>query len=523
MGGGVPQLSEAFVYAGADFRPRGRSGRRRGLAAGAALMLVLAAGGCKSSVEKARAYDALYDQMMVNKAYPAAMHTIAQATVLDDNDPVRWIKLGAVQNILDRPAQAMISYQRALDLAPDNLDALENLAILAVRAKDYSSAKRFVEPLLLLSPNNPNGMLASGAIAVGERRFPDAEAIAAQIIAAAPERTEGYALRLVILRAQDKPKEAIALIEQRLAVNPTDQELLLQALDLYRGQGDFAGVRRTAVRLAPLFPNDPRYAMESARAFHAEGREADARKILQDLSTRYRTNGPLMASIARYWRETNPPAFALDQIRTLAKAGGPAVKAALGDVLIDMGDVPTVLTMLRPLAGDKVTARNVDPQTVYARALLASGQAGPAEIKVAAILDYDATNVAALVLRARIGFARHDLAPALNDAQLALTGDQGNEQAALLVAQIYLAMGNAPLAQKAFGDARQAFPDSMGVVRQWTDSLLARHDLPQATAISADFARRHIRYDAAWQLYGRLCTATGDPLCAIEIRARRVG
>ena len=434
------------------------------------LVAFLLLAGCQSATQKANGYEALYDSAIPKKAYPTALKAISAATQLDENEPRRWIKLGYVLNLLGRSVAAAAAYQHALDLAPDNIDALENLSILAVRAGDYSGAKRYVEPLLLLAPNDLAGLFASGAIAAHEKHYADAEKIAAGMTAASPERLEGAALRVITLRAQNRNKEAIETLEAALVNNPDNSDFLLQLLQIYRSSGDLAGVRRMAIRLAPLFPNDPRYAMEAVRAYHADGREVEARAVLDKLIARYRFNPSMMTAIAHYWRDSAAPEIARREVLRLGSAGNPAVKAVIGNALLEMGGAAEAIRLLAPLAPDAITAVNVDTQIAYARALYAAGRKDDAARKVTAILSFDATNVPASLLRARLKFDRGDLASALNDAQLAATGDQTSEEAALLVAQIYLAMGNPALAEKAFGSARGDFPDSFAVVQAWSNA-----------------------------------------------------
>lgn len=484
-----------------------------------AVALLLAA--CQPPARKADQYEALYDRLIPRKAYPAALKAIEKAVAFDDNEPRRWLKLGFVQIVLNRPVAAATSYQRALDLAPDSIDALENLSVLAVRLERFEDAKRFVEPLTLLAPNDVNGMFASGMIAINEKRYADAEAIAASMIQQGPDRPEGTELRLRIRLAQGRLDEAVAVLEKRVGDDPSDLNSLTQLLSVYQRRGDVAGVRATALRLYRLKPGDPRYAMESVRALHASHRDDAARRILDRLAARYANNVGLMSAIGTFWRDTAPPAAARDAIVRLAARAGPRPKAALANMLIDMNAAPAAAAILGPTGSQPISADNVDGQVAYARALLASGRKRQAEARIADILGFDSTNVMALLVRARLALDRRDFASALTDAQLAAAEDQGNEEAALLTARIYAASGNAALTAKAFGDARSDFPDSQAVVEQWSGWLSAQRRPAQAMQIAADFARRHPASTAAWALYARTCAASGDEQCAADIRRHR--
>ena len=110
----------------------------RRIAATVALGMLLLLGACRSSSEKADAYEAQYDRMMTIQAYPAALSSIQTAISYDDSTARRYIKLAELQLLTGHPAAAADAFQAALDLEPDNIEALENLSILAVRGGQFA-------------------------------------------------------------------------------------------------------------------------------------------------------------------------------------------------------------------------------------------------------------------------------------------------------------------------------------------------------------------------------------------------
>src|SRR5699024_5674205 len=149
---------------------------------------------------------------------------------------------------------------------------LENLSILSVRGGQYEMARRYIEPLLALSPNDPAGLLASGAIAIAEKRYKDAVALSDRIIAALPDQPDGYVLEARALNYLRQGRAAIALLDARVGSAQDDRDLLFQLMTFYQKARDRKGIRATAIRLMPLYPNDPRYAFEAARAYYHEGK-----------------------------------------------------------------------------------------------------------------------------------------------------------------------------------------------------------------------------------------------------------
>ena len=492
------------------------SPRRR--MASIALALLLLVPGCKSGVETADAQEAEYDRLIARKDYPNAMRAIRRAVDSDENEPRRWLKLAHLHDLLDRPADAANAYQRAIDLQPYNVEALENLAILNVRANQYDIAKRYIDPLMLLQPNDLAGLLASGAVALHEKRYVDADRFAGQIIANGPVTEDGYVLRARIYELTGRAVAATKMLEERQMRDPDARDVATELLGLYRRMGDRDGVRRTAIRLMGLFPDDPRYALESVRAYHAYNRDPEARAVLTELTARYARNTPVMLAVAGLRLDIEPRATALAQIVDSAGQAPARVRAALADFLTDLGEPARAAALLAPIAAAPVRVDTVDLQAAYARALFALGRTGEVQRKIDAILLFDAANPTALLLRARLAYARGDYLKAETDAGVVASDDDSNEDAALLVAQIYAAQGNRVLASKAYADAHDAFPDSTNIVRAQTQWLVAQRRAGEATAIAASFAHTHRGQIAAWQAYRDICAAAHDATCLAEAR-----
>jgi tetratricopeptide (TPR) repeat protein len=483
----------------------------------AVLGLLLSLGACKSGVEKADAYEAQYDRMMSVQAYPAAMSAIQKAVSYDDSSARRYLKMAELQMQMGRPAAAANSFQAALDLEPDNIEALENMSILAVRSGQLDAAKRFIDPLLALSASDPAGLLASGAIAVSQRRFKDALPLSDQIVTALPDRADGYVLKARALDGLGRTREAIDLLEKRAAVADDPRDFLFQVMAFYRRIGDMRGIRATAIKMMPLFPGDPRYALEAARAYAASGDQGKVHEIIDGLLHQFAHNADVLVAIGDFWRDTLPLPRAQAQIVKLAANAPPRVQSALADQLIGMGDPHDALGLLASLAPANVTSGNIDSQTHYARALLATGQTAQAKAKVDAVLAFDRGNAEALVVRARLKLMAKDYRGAFTDAQLVTNDDDQNEEAALLVAQVYAAQGNQVLAAGAFGNLRQQFPESTNALRAEIDWLISQKRTDEAAQRAVSFSRTHPRSGPATQIARTTCTKTHAPACGFQV------
>jgi len=451
--------------------------------------------------------------MTANKAFPAALMAIRQSISYDDTVSRRYIKMAELQMQTGQPAEAAASFQAALDLEPDNIEALENLSILAIRGGQFDAAHRYIDPLLALNPNDSAGLLASGAIALSQRRFADAAALADRIVAGLPDRPEGYLLKARALDGQGKTREAIAMLDKRASLAEDPRDYLYQIMSFYRRIGDMQGIRATAIRMMPLYPNDPRYAIEGARAYAAMGKQDKVHEIIDDLLQRFHDNADVLIAIGDFWRDTQSLDVARAEVLKIAAGATPRVRSALADQLIGMGDPQNAARLLATLAPAQVTSHNIDAQTHYARALLATGQTAQAQGKVDAVLSFDKANPEALLIRARIKLLAKDYRGAFTDAQLVANDDDNNQEAALLVAQIYAAQGNQVLAAGAFGTARQKFPNSSEALKAEVDWLLSQKRTEEAAQRAVSFYRNHQRSGPAAQIVHKVCAQTKAMAC----------
>jgi len=479
-----------------------------------ALLLLLSA--CHSDAERAQGNEALYDRLMSAEAYPAARFAILKAIKYQPDEPRLWLKLAQAEGALTNYNGAFAAYQHVADLQPDNVEALENLAVLGVRGGDMEAAKRYVGPLLLLQPDNISGQLVQGAIAISEHRNGDAERIADKMIAANSMREEAYLLKASALEKSGHLPDAAALMESRARLNPLNAEILIQLLQYRRALGQRDAIQDISIQLAHLRPENPVYVIESARAFHARGRDDMARAALDGLRQQYGASAPVMKAIAGYWRDMATPAVAQREIAALAKDATPAVQTTLADMLISVGDPAAAFALTSPLLRGDIRSQNIELATINAHALLDTGRSQEAGVLLDRILAFDGTNTNALLLRARLRMKANQLADALNDAQVAAAGDLGSEEAQRLVAQIYTLQGNKPLAGLAYAGLQRHFPNSVTAMQANTGWLLSQGRKAQALDVATGFMRAHPSMSAARAAYVSICKVTSDGPCNAE-------
>lgn len=480
-----------------------------------ALLLALALPGCTRGPAKASQLEAQADILAAAGNNVGAAQLLMKAMRYDSNDPGRWVKLGRARRDIGQPGLAVEAFQQAFDLDPTNVEAMQNLAVLYVAGHRYDAAKRIVDPLLTLNPEDPAGLLASGAIAYYEERYDEAIRIADHLSALTPNSREGPLLKAHVLEKTGKAAEGARLLEDELKRLPDDPQLATQLLELYQSIGSVEGVRRTALILARVKPDDPRYQLESLRAYQAQGDTESRERVSAALVQRYPNNPQVLGALADFWAKALPRDDAARRIEAAANVAGTVTKATLVGRLTALGAFAAAERVLGPVASQPVTTATIDLHAQYAALLLAEGKVDAARQAAQTALDFDSANEVALLTRARAAMAQRQYDKALADAQLIVSNDPGADAASLLIAQAYAAKGDDALAAAAFGDAQSRSPNNVALARARANWLISKGRAAEAAQIAGLFARTTNR-DEAWALYADTCRAAKDPLCLAQ-------
>jgi len=474
-----------------------------------ALLMTLAA--CRSPSQKANNAEMLYDQAVAAGDYRTAIRQIRLAIAQNDAEARYWIKLGRASLAASAYPDAYSAYSQALALQPDNIEALQTVAQIALLSGNLQTARQYVETLQVLAPQDPRGRLIAGNIALRQNHLDEAAGIADGLIKDGVDADEVYILKAQVLDRQRRFADAAAALEPRVAASQNKPALLDQLLTIYRHEGNREGTESTYRRFIAVAPDDPVHALQYARLLWADGRTDQARKLAADVLGRNPASGDVKLKVASFWADAAPTAVAMPEMLRIAGTGSLTLKAAIAQRLVDMGQAQTAFTLLDPLVGkEDVDAGNVPAQVAYAYALRGIGRLPAARARVDAVLDFDKTNASGLRLRGELALAGGDLDQALTDTQLLVSVAPDFEPGAILLGRVYAARGDRVLADQSFARATANFPDSIGVLQANIDYLTGQKRMGQALSLAARFATTHPDTRAARAILIATCRKAGS-------------
>lgn len=97
--------------------------------------------------------EALYDSMASGEWLKAHLEVSRQLTTSPEH-ALGYINLGIISEQLNKPNEAFAAYTSALRLAPQNISALNRLALLSRRQGDFSGAEQLYQRALDVNPEH---------------------------------------------------------------------------------------------------------------------------------------------------------------------------------------------------------------------------------------------------------------------------------------------------------------------------------------------------------------------------------
>lgn len=489
-----------------------------GVARIVAMALLLWLAGCGSQERKASKAVTRYDQLYAERQYYAARIEISKAIAAQDDVPEYWAKLARVQLALGRFLDAYESYNRVIELEPDNREALEAMAELSYSGGQLEDSEKFADQILEKQPRSLRMLLVKGSIAATRNEPEKARAVADQMLEIDPSN-EGGAILLARSQLIGGDREAaIATMEQSIAKDGESVAKLDVLLDLYIGRNDFRSVARTFARLFTLEPGNVDRRLDYVRILYEQGLPDRALAMLSRLARARPGDQELEQRIVDIWNEMGSDRVDVDRVRRFVGASGDKpMKVALAHLLLDQNRHADAEAVLRPFVDrGEITAANVEADVLYAGALSGLGRVAEARALIDRILDFDDNNPRALLMRVRISIARGDLPQALRDAQLLTRDNPDIVEGRLELARIYILRKEPILADKIYALAMSELSQDSEMLVAFIDYQLGRGRPAMAQDAARRFTRENPRSRDGWRERALLCIEAGDAPCVAQ-------
>lgn len=270
-------------------------------AAGAAYMLrefpgrgdIFAWSRARLIYQDAKRFEESYQSKKAIEKYNAAL-------ALYQQDPVFLIGLGNVYHQLGKDGDAIVSYQRALEMNPKNAAGWLRLSQVQLADAQVQAAEHSIKKAVELDPRNPSVLAQLGSVWAVTGKRDDAEKLFAQTNVFADSPEFWYAAgRFNLLSGQTQKAEAE--LRQAAALKPSPEYLRFLALALFK-QRKYDEAEENLKAAAEKNP-------DSAINWITLGQCYVAQKKLKEANEALKRAAELDPSNARYWREYGKSLF----------------------------------------------------------------------------------------------------------------------------------------------------------------------------------------------------------------------
>lgn len=481
--------------------------------AGAVLLLAgsLALTACNGAQARHDSFMKRGNDYFAAENFEKARIEFGNALQIDPKDAEARYMSGRVAEKLGKLRDAVGSYQSALDIDKDHIQARANLGRVFVFAGASAQALETIGPGLEAHPDDADLLVVRGAARMTQKQLPEALADAERAVKIAPTNESAVALLASLYRQQD-PKRAEALLKSTIANIPKTSELRQVLALLYTQSGDIEAAAEQYEQLIKLKPDVAQYRVQLSLLYARAGRIDAAEKALldgiaahpkkRDLKLAYvelvsaRRSGPQGEQALRGFIDQDPKDLEL--------------QLTLGTLLERMSkldDARAVYARLVKEQGDR-------PQGISARTRIAAldmqaGHPDAARKLIEEVLEKNPRDADALILRGNLALERNDATAAIADLRTVLRDQPESVGVIRVLARAHLQNGEPPLAEEQLRRALLLAPDSVDVRNDLARLLDQTNRRDEAIQIAEDAVRMSPKDVEAREILARLYVQTG--------------
>jgi tetratricopeptide (TPR) repeat protein len=184
----------------------------------------------------------------------------AEAVIRDQvrlapQDPQPHTALGLTFRQAKRNDEARQAFEKAAELAPDNLWLVDQLVELDLLDKHFDSARQRIHRHFQKTPDLPAAHFLEGKILIAEGKWDLAAAELQKTLQIDPNFSSAYDLLVQAYFATNKLPQAVSQLQAELAKKPNDATALMTLALAYERMKDFPKARDTYERLLSIEPN----------------------------------------------------------------------------------------------------------------------------------------------------------------------------------------------------------------------------------------------------------------------------
>jgi tetratricopeptide (TPR) repeat protein len=284
------------------------------------------------------------DYLAVNRPDLAAPLTAKLLAGGTKNAQIYFVD-GEAQALLGKTDPGIASMEQAANLEPTNIQILQSLTQMYMRANRPADAERVAKRALTFNPNSKDAAENYGFILAAQKKFDEARA---QFEAAAkidPKDPHPIVLEAQTYEDSNALALAMQLLDRALTIAPTDLEALAAKAELASAQHDIKMSVATYTLILAQMKENPQKANvtdQMALAYAREKMDAEADAAYKKAIADYGDLAPAHVAYGDYLAAKNDKTGAIREWTTAVGTNrdNPEALARLGQAAAEMNDFP---------------------------------------------------------------------------------------------------------------------------------------------------------------------------------------
>jgi tetratricopeptide (TPR) repeat protein len=460
-------------------------------------MLVMVAALCLSACDDPKQTEAKYTthgkELFEQGDLVKASLEFKNALQINPAAAVPQYYLGLIAEKQHNIGAALDAFRKAADADPKNFDASMKAGQMVLITGDANAAMGYANQALAVAPEKPEGHSLKAAAFLLKNNLQEAEKEAKAALAIDPNNVDAIIVRAGTQLRGGKADAALASVDQGLATNPQSTDLLLLKLKLVFDGKKTADVEAVLRRLHEIDPQNTNYVIDLANQLSQANKLGDAEEVFRQAVAANPASDQLLSAYAGFLAAKKGVDQAIAEIKKLAGDANPAAKYVflLEQLYITSGKLPEARKVVTELH-DRSTSidEKLQAEVELARMTYLEGDAKGALDQLNAVLQQDAGNETALLIRGALALQKKQFDNAVSDARNVLAKNVNSVQALGLLSQAYSAMGENDLAIDTTRRLARLAPTDVGVRLRLASLLSAKTPQDALEQIDAAMALR---------------------------------
>ena len=374
---------------------------------------------------------------------------LREVVVLDPKHVGAHVKLGFL--LIGQPDKAKEHALIALELDPENIDALLLKGRISFYEEQYSEAQKQLDLVLEKEPRKAGAIWLQASIFMAEKRYDEMLTTLNLGIKNHPNNIDLGLLKVKLFKEQKKNDEVIAVYDDLVEKHPGDQTL--------------------------------RYARIKILARYGKPGQAEE-ALRQAISQDPENNGLMLSLVDNVERRDVAEAEVLLKGYLNASPQNIKLKTRLAGFYIGHKRVPEAKTILNEIMEVDLTGKDgLMAKVRLAEILWDEGEHKTAENLVNEVLQVDMGNSAALLFRAALRFKQRDADGVIADLRIVLRDQPNSDRVMVMMAQAHAMKGESEMAESYWRKALEVTPGNVDAVKSLVDVFLKRGDAAGAESL----------------------------------------